>query len=90
MTKIAPGTKVIPQRGDGSPGGRARGRGQRSYAALRLRPQPLEPSTKVIPRRGTGAREGERGGVLQQLLICRQKWRCVSPSNHLLIFGLNY
>ena len=79
--------KSNPPTGDGSPIGRARGRCLRFYAALRLRPQPMEPSTKVIPRRGTGAREGERGGVLQQLLNCRQAWRSVSPSKHLVFFS---
>ena len=63
--------KSNPPTGDGSPTGRARGRGMRSYAALRLRPQPLEPSTKVIPPRGTGARQGERGGV-----VCGLTLRC--------------
>ena len=35
---------LTPSTGDGSPGGRAMGRHQRSCAALRLRPQPLAPS----------------------------------------------
>ena len=37
--------KSNPPTGDGSPTGRARGCGLRSYAALRLRPQPLAQTT---------------------------------------------
>ena len=61
--------KSNPPTGDGSPTGRAWGRGLRSYAALRLRPTATSANNRVIPRRGTGARQGERGGVVCGLTL---------------------
>ena len=61
--------KSNPPTGDGSPTGRARGCGMRSYAALRLRPTATSANNRVIPPRGTGARQGERGGVVCGLTL---------------------